>query len=284
MPVDLIASCWITAGPVVPHAQPLSTSPIDLRRRIAVAAGAGFRGFGLLHDDLVVARDTIGYPTLRSMLDDHGLVHVEVEMVGDWFTTDGRRPVADAVRRDLLTAAEALGARQIKAGGDDPTLDVPVERVAEELRVLAEQAAEVGTRIALEPMAFTYVRTPQDALTLVEAAAHPAAAICLDLWHVERAGVSLESIATMPAEVIAAVELDDGSSEEVGTPLEDTLHRRRLPGDGDFDTAGFVAAVRATGYDGPWGVEILSDEHRAQEIEQSVPKVYAAAMRYLGDG
>jgi sugar phosphate isomerase/epimerase len=31
-----------------------------------------------------------------------------------------------------------------------------------------------------------------------------------------------------------------------------------LPGDGDLDIAGFVAAVRATGFRGPWGVELLS--------------------------
>jgi sugar phosphate isomerase/epimerase len=36
------------------------------------------------------------------------------------------------------------------------------------------------------------------------------------------------------------------------------LRDRRLPGDGDFDIAGFVAAVRATGFRGPWGVEVLS--------------------------
>jgi sugar phosphate isomerase/epimerase len=36
------------------------------------------------------------------------------------------------------------------------------------------------------------------------------------------------------------------------------LRDRRLPGDGDFDIAGFVDAVRATGFQGPWGVEVLS--------------------------
>ena len=36
------------------------------------------------------------------------------------------------------------------------------------------------------------------------------------------------------------------------------MRDRRLPGDGDFDIASFVAAVRATGFQGPWGVELLS--------------------------
>ena len=36
------------------------------------------------------------------------------------------------------------------------------------------------------------------------------------------------------------------------------MRDRRLPGDGDFDIGGFVAAVRAAGFQGPWGVELLS--------------------------
>lgn len=48
----------------------------------------------------------------------------------------------------------------------------------------------------------------------------------------------------------------------VGTFFEDTVQRRLLPGDGAFDVPAFINAVRSAGFDGMWGVEILSDRHR----------------------
>lgn len=87
-----------------------------------------------------------------------------------------------------------------------------------------------------------------------------------------------DDLAQMPASAIAAVELNDGSAEAVGTMLEDTLHRRRLCGDGAFDTTGFIRAIRATGWDGPWGVEILSDQHRARDVTESIAAVYETTM------
>ncbi|CAN5883454.1 sugar phosphate isomerase/epimerase [soil metagenome] len=277
---ELLASGWTTAGPVVPFSQPLD-SPIDVRQRIRVASEAGFVGFGLAHADLLAARDTIGYRTLKQLLDDHGIVHVEVETLGDWFAGDERRATSDRVRRDLLEAAEALSARHIKAEGDQVDTGWPVERMVDDFHELCAQAHDVGSRIAFEPMPFGNVRTPRDALGLVEAADHPAAGMCIDAWHVDRGKVSSAELAALPAAAITTVELNDGDAERVGTPLEDTLHRRKLCGTGSFDLTGFVTAIRSTGYDGPWGVEILSDELRARDIEESIPDVYATTMATL---
>lgn len=125
------------------------------------------------------------------MLADNGLVHVEVETLGNWFADDDRRPAADQVRHDLLEAAEALSARHIKAEGDQVHTDWPLERMVDDFRLLAAQADGVGARIAFEPMPFGNVRTPDEALRLVQLADHPALGICLDLWHVERSGVGI---------------------------------------------------------------------------------------------
>jgi sugar phosphate isomerase/epimerase len=35
---------------------------------------------------------------------------------------------------------------------------------------------------------------------------------------------------------------------------------RRFCGEGEFDIRGFIQAVRATGYSGPWAIEVLSPE------------------------
>ena len=55
---------------------------------------------------------------MRGICDDLGLVHLEVELLEDWWTTGGRRRESDRRRGSLLHAAEALGARQVKIGPD----------------------------------------------------------------------------------------------------------------------------------------------------------------------
>lgn len=60
--------------------------------------------------------------------------------------------------------------------------------------------------------------------------------------------------------------------------MEDTLLRRRLPGEGDFDIPAFLRAVADTGYDGLYGVEILSDAQRAMLPAEAAQRSFDATM------
>ena len=65
----------------------------------------------------------------------------------------------------------------------------------------------------------------------------------------------------------------------VGTLFEDTVNNRLLCGEGSFDLTGLVALLRDLGFDGPWGVEILSTSFRALPVAQA-----AQARREVGAG
>jgi sugar phosphate isomerase/epimerase len=276
-PVDLVASCWTTAGDAAPLRGD-ERSPHALLERVRAASAAGFRGLGLLHADLVVARDTYGYAEMRSMLAENGIVHLELEFLTDWWASGARRAASDAVREDLLEATEALGACHIKAGpelGDEPW---DRELWARELARLAAEADAVGARVSLEFLPMCNVRTLSDALSIVEAAGHDNAGVLVDIWHVARTDTPLDEVAAAPAHLIAAVELDDAAAEPVGSLWDDTIDRRRLPGSGDLDVPGFVNAVRSAGWTGPWGVEIISEEHRQRPLMEAVADAYRATM------
>src|SRR5712692_7070541 len=98
---DLLATCWTTAGDAAPL-RGNEQSPVPLRERVEAAAAAGFRGFGLVYADLIVAEREYGMGGIRSMLEDNGLVHVELELLTNWWT-DVRRQESDAIRRKLLS-------------------------------------------------------------------------------------------------------------------------------------------------------------------------------------
>ena len=279
---DLLATCWSSAGDAASDRADLR-SPLPLRERIEAASAAGFRGFGLLYADLPAAEEAHGLNGIRTMLDDNGIVHLELEGIPYWWDDGPRRPESDRIRHALLTAAEALGARHIKVNPDGDDAPWNPDHWAAELAELAAQAEDVGTRLGLEFFPWSNVKTLHDGLRLVEATGHDAAGVVIDVWHVERAHTPVADLASVPLHRIVGVELNDADPEVVGTLYEDTVNRRRYCGEGSFDLPGIVAALRTAGWNGPWGVEILSEEHRSLPVRDALARAAEGARLLVGD-
>jgi sugar phosphate isomerase/epimerase len=276
----LLATCWTTAGDTSPlHAD--QRSPIPVRERVEAAAAAGFRGIGLLYADLVPALDRYRARGLRTLLDDHGIVDLELELLTDWWTTGPVRQRSDRVRRELLAAAGALGADHIKIAPDVTDSPWDHDRWVTEFAGLAAEAADAGTRIGLEFLPWSNIKTVHDGLKLVQDAGSTAGGLIIDVWHTERAHTPPADLAAVPLRYIVGVELNDADAEPIGTLFEDTVNRRRLCGEGAFDLPGVITALRAAGWHGPWGVEILSEQHRQTPVRQAVVAAYRTARALL---
>jgi len=276
----LLATCWSSAGDAASDRLDLR-SPLPLRERIEAASAAGFRGFGLLSADLPAAEKEYGLTGIHAMLDDNGIADLELEGIPYWWDDGPRREESDHIRHTLLNAAEALGARHIKVTPDGDDAPWNPDHWAAELAELAAQAEGVGTRLGLEFFPWSNVKNLHDGLRLVEAAGHDAAGVVIDVWHVERSHTPVADLASVPLHRIIGVELNDADSPIVGTLFEDTVHRRRYCGEGSFDLPGMITALRAAGWTGPWGVEILSDEHRSLPVRDALSRAADSARRQL---
>jgi sugar phosphate isomerase/epimerase len=276
----LLATCWTTAGDAAPLRGD-ERSPIPIRDRVEAAAAAGFRAIGLLHVDLMPALDEYGVRGLRTLLDDNGIIDLELELLTDWWTSGPARERSDRVRRDLLDAAESLGAHHLKIGPDVSGSRWNHDQWVTEFAALAADAATAGTRVGLEFLPWSNIRTVHDGLTLVRAADSPAGGLVIDVWHTERAHTPPADLAAVPLRYIVGVELNDADAEPIGTLFEDTVNRRRLCGEGAFDLPGFIAALRTAGWRGPWGVEILSEQHRHTPVREGVAAAYQTARAQL---
>ncbi|HLN75997.1 MAG TPA: TIM barrel protein [Nocardioidaceae bacterium] len=288
MPTELLATCWTHAGDAMP-VDGHHLSPVDLRVRAEAVAAAGFTGIGFTIGDLDAALATHGLPQIRQICDDLGLVHREVELLEDWWTTGALRRASDQVRASLLNAAAALGARTVKIGPDVRAVDgvVPpltdVEHWAAELHQLAVEAAEAGTRVALEPLPFANITDFRVAADLVAAADHPAAGLVVDIWHLERGPSTLADLAEVPGDKVFVVELNDAPVPQSADLFQDTIHHRVLCGAGTFDVRGFVETLRRIGFAGPWGVEIISDTHRQGPLLKALTDAYRTTMDVFDD-
>jgi sugar phosphate isomerase/epimerase len=246
-------------------------SPVPIAERITAVAAAGFYGLGLVADDLAAIRDSIGFDALRTLISDAGLRHVEIELLERWWIPRGEAGNTYDARDLLFEAADVLAPVQIKIGSDNGPARPDPQALAAPLRDLAEQAAAHGTRVAIETMPFSAIPTVPMGAEVVAAANHRAAGLLIDAWHVFRAGTTLAEVrAALRPEMIFGVELDDARSDIVGTLFEDTVENRLFCGEGSFELTGLVALLRDLGFDGPWGVEILSTSYRALPVAQAL--------------
>jgi sugar phosphate isomerase/epimerase len=278
---ELLATCWTSAGNVRPG-RTAPESPIPFSERIRAVADAGYSGIGFELADLDLARATIGLPALRRMIVDAGLDRIEVEFLNDWWVDGDRRAESDRRRQRLLESAADLGAHHIKAGTGQPG-DTREATVLEDAFLrLCSQASDHGTRIALEPGAGSGLDLIEDAIPLVTRVGHPAGGILLDPWHLYRSGIAYDAVVgILPSQFLIAVELSDAPAVRRGTYFDDTFDFRLPPGDGAFDVPAFVRAVASIGWDGPWGVEVMSDELRELPIDVALDRCAVGARRCL---
>lgn len=277
-PVDLIASYWTLAGPIRDFFGD-DTSDRDFRDRVEAAARAGFTGIGLKDNDIRKIRARYSYAEMAAILRANGIRHIEIEALFDWFTIGSRRQRSDEIRTLLLEAASALGARHIKVVGDFMSDRLDIAPMAEALVRLCDQARAAGTRIGLEIIPVSNINSIASALALLRMAGAANGGLLLDIWHITRGGIPYDAIATIPPGQLTAVELADAASTIQGTLLNDTLHHRKLCGEGSFDIPAFLAAVARIGYDGPYGVEIISDEQQARPLGDAARRAYETTIR-----
>jgi sugar phosphate isomerase/epimerase len=274
--VDLVGLYWTTSGPVEVHIG-REWSLFDFGDRCAQAQRVGFSGIGLWHADLAHVLETRSFEEMKGLMDEHGLEHLELEFLMNWFLDpDDERRVAEEETRTLLhDAAAALGAHHIKVG-NIPGTPCDLEQLTERYGELCAEAAERhDSRIVYEFMPFdANVRDLDSALALVEGANAPNGGLALDTWHQAKLGIEPDDLRRIPPQHIGWVELSDGRFENMDDLIDETVNHRRLPGEGEFPIREYVAVCREIGYHGPWGVEVLSDELRNLPIEQIFDRAY----------
>jgi sugar phosphate isomerase/epimerase len=280
---DLLGLYWTVSGPVEVHVG-REWSLFDLRDRCEQAARVGFAGLGLWHADLEHVLETRTLAEVKTLLDDHGLDYLELEFLMEWFLDpdDERRRSSDATRELLWHAAAELGAHHVKVGnipGTPCELSLLTERYAE---LCADAAERHDAKVVYEFMPFDVnVHDLASALDVVAGADAPNGGLAIDTWHMAKLGIAPDDLRSVDARHLGWVELSDGLFEDRPDLVDETVNHRRLPGEGEFPIGDYVAACRDAGYDGPWGVEVLSEELRNLPIEQIFERSYETSMAQL---
>ncbi len=307
--VRVLGLYWTLAGPVqVPKGREWSL--FGFRERCEEAARAHFSGIGIWHADLEHVLASWTLREMRQILDDNGLEYLELEFLADWFLNPGdeRRALADERRMLLFDAGAALGAHHIKVGNLYGT-PCPLNQITDEFAALCTEAATHTTAaIVYEFMPFdANVNSVEKALAVVAGANADNGGIAIDTWHMGKLGISPDDLRAIPPEYLSWIELSDGmlprrilassanprgddppstprrgaSSANINDLSDETLNHRRLPGEGEFGVDRYVAVGREMGYQGPWGVEVLSQELRSLPMPEMYRRAYESTVAQL---
>ncbi|HEY3614205.1 MAG TPA: sugar phosphate isomerase/epimerase [Gaiellales bacterium] len=282
---ELVGLYWTVSGPVEVHVG-REWSLFGWADRCAEAAKVGFSGIGIWHADLEHVLETQSLAEMKRSFDGNGLKHLELEFLMDWFVDPGdeRRAASDESRKRLFAAAAELGAHHIKVGnipGTPCELPLLAERFAE---LCADAAGHTDAKVVYEFMPFDVnVRSIDAALAVVAGAGAPNGGIAIDTWHMSKLGIAPAELRRIPLEYLTWVELSDGRFANMDDPIDEVVNHRALPGEGEFDLRGYIAACEAQGYPGPWGVEVLSEELRNNPIDVIFRRAYDATAAQFRD-
>jgi sugar phosphate isomerase/epimerase len=129
---------------------------------------------------------------------------------------------------------------------------------------LADFAAERGMRVAFEPLNPILFNTDtalwglDHALDLVREVDHPALGLCVDTWNIFETN-DVERVIEACGDRIFLVQVSDWRRPHSNAD-------RRSLGDGVIQTARLLRAIRKTGYDRPYVLEIFSSEFLADSL------------------
>jgi sugar phosphate isomerase/epimerase len=264
----------------------LGDAPLLVRLEAAVTCG--YRGITVRPEDVErLAGAGLGIGDVMRWARSNGVHTVMIEASSRWY--DHVPPAApfpsDAYTLDdHLAAAAAVGAKHLNlvapfaAAGQSTTTDGLVEQFA----AACDRCATDGVAVHLEFIPNPPVGSLRAAWDIVRQADRPNGGILFDAWHFFRSDPDLDLLAAIPGERIFSVQLSDGTAEPQESPVKDIFANRLLPGDGQFDLAGVLRTLRATGGLQLAGPEVLSTELDALPPREAARLAGEAFDRVLG--
>jgi sugar phosphate isomerase/epimerase len=272
---DLISSHYTLAG-----GSPVEAARYDFTTRVAAAANAGFTGIGLHFAEYGAALGAgMTDASMRAVLDDHGIGIPELEFAWGWAAAPGEqlRTEGDGYERLCYAMADAFGSRVVNVGDIGmPDELAPLDAVTERFADLCDRAAEHGLLVALEFLPWSGIPDVATAWRIVDGAGRANGGLLVDTWHHLRGVADDAALRAVPGDRVYVVQVSDAPAEPEGPYMEDTMLRRRLPGEGALDLVGFLRTLEAMGVDCPISVELFNPEFQALPADQAAHLVHDA--------
>lgn len=234
---------------------PLHGSTWRLETLIEACASAGYEQIGL---DVFNAREFVNRGgNLRNLSRMLSEAHLQCTDIMALVVTENlqelRTETEELCRLGEETGAAVCGlATYVPIEGDDSI---------RQLSWSLDRLARSGLRAALEFLPYSPINSLEGARSIANRFGRERCGLMIDSWHMYATGTATTDLLTLTADEITIVQFSD--AVPIGSDVVfASRNLRRLPGDGEIDLAGIVAALRTVGYSGVVSPEVLSKEAR----------------------
>lgn len=153
--------------------------------------------------------------------------------------------------------------------------------VVDEFRRAGDLFGEAGAALAVEYLPWLPgTRNIETTREFLHRARVPGAGVLVDSWHFTFSDDTWEVLAALPLDEIAYVQFDDHPALESDDLIDETLRRRLMPGEGEFELTRFCEVLRAKGYTRPVSCEVLSDATRQMDRFEFAKQVHDSSRPY----
>ncbi|WP_193394011.1 TIM barrel protein [Pseudonocardia sp. HH130629-09] len=253
-----------------------------LAEKLDAAAAAGFDGVELLDADL--QGSPLPAADVAARCAELGL---SIDLYQPFRRAEGLGAAEfdDALTRfrgELDVMAELGTSSILVVSNTEADADPDPDVSARQLATLADTAAARGMTVTFEALAWgTHIGRLSEAWDVARRADHPALTVAVDTFHLICRGEGAGTVAEVPTEKISLVQVSD-APWRTGDLAQWSRNHRCLPGDGEFDLAGPLAAVLAGGYRGPLSLELFDPDLRRRDPAEVAARG-AAALKKLVD-
>lgn len=239
-----------------------------LDAKLRAIAEAGYGGAEIFENDLLSAPQTAR--EIGALMASLGLACTMFQPFRDLegMPADLRAAAFERMKRKFAVMDQLGTDLVLLCSNCSPAALDDRQRMLDDLHDLGELAAAHGKRVGYEALAWgRHVHDHRDAWGLVRDLDHPAIGLVLDSFHSLARRVPSASIGDIRADKLFLVQMADAPYIEMDH-LNWSRHFRCMPGQGDFALAEYAAAIRKTGYQGWWSLEIFNDRFRAGSASQ----------------
>jgi sugar phosphate isomerase/epimerase len=261
-----------------------SMEGVELETFLVSAAKAGFQAVTLNTAYYAEALQK-GYSDtgFSQLLTDHGLTVSNIDPLFNWLPNsarlEGNDPISlctQASMEEVFHLAHVAGTDIVNAplGMANPDSE---QQIIDCFATLCEKARREQLRVSLEFMPFNHIANLATAARIVRQAGCANGGIMFDCWHHHRGGGKPEDILTIPGETFFAMQLDDAIAQPMDDIIEETLNHRLLPGEGCINLVETLRALKSTGANVVYDVEVFKAPLRAEAPEKRAQLMFDAA-------
>lgn len=265
----------------------ISTSHGNLVTDVRLAKETGFDALEIFYPKLVRYLDNGGTTAeIKKLIADAGL------QVSFLSALDRIERHQGSEKQQLLNEAEKITREAVELGTDTVMIlprtgidhysdEKIMDIMSENISAIAAIGEQQGIRYMIELPAFTKFRTLAQAQEVIRRIDKQNVGVVVDFWHFYASGTTPQQLAALDKQHIFGVHFCDGrvphSPQEA---WDETVLRDCIPGEGEIDLRAWSEAVKATGYNGAWSIELISPRLWERDPEMLTRELLASIKKY----